>query len=74
MSYQYLSDNVGQITGVFIPINEWNELKEKIDFQNDPKNQLKFEILEAFEQMKLIKKGKIAKPKMDDFIDEINKL
>jgi hypothetical protein len=29
MSLQYISDSTGKTTGVFIPINEWNALKEK---------------------------------------------
>ena len=29
MSLQYISDSTGQTTGVFIPIKEWNELKNK---------------------------------------------
>ena len=29
MNLQYISDSKGQITGVFIPINEWNDLKRK---------------------------------------------
>lgn len=29
MSLQYISDNNGQTTGVFIPIQEWNNLKTK---------------------------------------------
>lgn len=29
MNLQYISDNKGKITGVFIPISEWNELKNK---------------------------------------------
>lgn len=74
MSYQYLSDTQGEVTGVFIPISEWNEIKEKLDFQSNPKNQLKFDLLEAFEQMKLMKEGKLAKPNLDDFINEIQKL
>ncbi|MCP9763402.1 hypothetical protein EGI31_10565 [Lacihabitans soyangensis] len=74
MSYQYLSDTRGKVTGVFIPIQEWNEIKEMLDFQSDPKNQLKFDLLEAFEQMKLMKAGKLAKPKLKDFINEIQEL
>jgi hypothetical protein len=27
MNVQYISDNTGKTTGVFIPISEWNELK-----------------------------------------------
>ncbi len=29
MNLQYISDSNGQTTGVFIPINEWNDLKNK---------------------------------------------
>ena len=29
MNLQYISDSSGQTTGVFIPIKEWNELKNK---------------------------------------------
>lgn len=29
MSLQYISDSSGKTTGVFIPISEWNELKNR---------------------------------------------
>ena len=29
MNLQYISDSKGQTTGVFIPINEWNDLKSR---------------------------------------------
>ncbi|MCG8582765.1 MAG: addiction module protein [Bacteroidales bacterium] len=29
MNLQYISDSKGRTTGVFIPINEWNNLKNK---------------------------------------------
>ncbi len=29
MNLQYISDNKGQTTGVFIPIQDWNQLKKK---------------------------------------------
>lgn len=29
MNLQYISDNKGQTTGVFIPIQDWNDLKSK---------------------------------------------
>lgn len=31
MSLQYITDDKGQTTGVFIPIKEWNNLKSKYD-------------------------------------------
>jgi len=32
MNLQYISDSDGQTTGVFIPIKEWNKIREKISF------------------------------------------
>lgn len=29
MNLQFISDSTGKTTGVFIPINEWNNLKSK---------------------------------------------
>lgn len=29
MNLQYISDNSGKTTGVFIPITDWNDLKKK---------------------------------------------
>lgn len=29
MNLQFISDSTGKTTGVFIPINEWNELKNR---------------------------------------------
>ena len=29
MNVQYISDNTGKTTGVYIPISDWNELKNK---------------------------------------------
>jgi hypothetical protein len=29
MNLQYISDSTGETTGVYIPINEWNELRSK---------------------------------------------
>ena len=29
MSLQFISDSTGETTGVFIPIDEWNEMKSK---------------------------------------------
>lgn len=31
MSLQYITDEKGQTTGVFIPIQEWNNLKSKYE-------------------------------------------
>jgi len=44
MNIQYISDDAGSLTGVFIPIDEWNELKERFkdirDIESDLPKQL----------------------------------
>lgn len=35
MKLQYISDSTGKTTGVFIPISEWNELKNKYNDIDD---------------------------------------
>ncbi|MDX2191643.1 MAG: hypothetical protein SFY32_17455 [Bacteroidota bacterium] len=35
MNLQYISDNKGITTGVFIPIQEWNMLKENYNLPED---------------------------------------
>lgn len=56
MNLQYISDSNGMPTGVFIPINEWNELKEKygdLDHEVDDLPQWqKDELDRRFEQHK----------------------
>jgi len=31
MNIQYISDSMGSLTGVFIPINEWNKMREQFE-------------------------------------------
>jgi len=65
MNVQYVSDNKGNKTGVFIPIDDWEILQDRLSVLNDIDNQepTKAEILEglknAFEEVKLHKEGKI---------------
>ena len=65
MNLQYISDNRGKTTGVFIPIQEWELLKSKFKGLEEEVlgDQSKGEILQgiqiAVEEMNLIKKGKL---------------
>jgi hypothetical protein len=77
MNLQYISDNRGKTTGVFIPIQEWELLKSKFKGLEEEVlgDQSKEEILQgiqiAVEEMNLIKKGKL---KARDAKDLLNKL
>lgn len=74
MSLQYISDHQGEVTGVFIPIQEWDKIRTKLNIKTDPKEIYRQELREAVEQMKLIKNGEMAKPKLEDFLNEIKEL
>ncbi|MBN1927013.1 MAG: hypothetical protein JW798_14365 [Prolixibacteraceae bacterium] len=77
MNLQYISDSNGQTTGVFIPINEWEGLKEKFKGLEDEElgEQSKKEILsglkQAVEEMNLVKQGKLKARNAKDLLNEL---
>ena len=69
MRLQVIQDGRGKPTGVYIPINEWKELKkqykdlEVLEYEEPTKEQLLEELKEAVTQLALIEKGKLkARP------------
>ncbi|MEZ0485464.1 hypothetical protein [Fibrella aquatica] len=74
MNLQYLADHQGNVTGVFIPIKEWDSIRKRLDLPDESKNLHRQELLEAFEQMKQMREGKLPKPKLSDFLSELNEL
>lgn len=79
MNLQYISDHKGDVMGVFIPIDEWEPLREKLDLpsvnkESLAKRQHREELIEAFEQMREIKAGKATKPSLKQFLHEIESL
>ncbi|WP_461532742.1 addiction module protein [Sinomicrobium sp.] len=72
MSLQYISDNKGKTTGVFIPISEWNELKnrykdiEQFDIPD-------WQIDEVNERLENYKKEPEQAIDFDSAIDDIEK-
>lgn len=40
MNLQYISDNKGKTTGVFIPIKDWEELKKEVKGLSEKEEQL----------------------------------
>lgn len=77
MNLQYISDNRGKTTGVFIPIQEWELLKSKFKGLEEEVlgDQSKDEILQgiqiAVEEMNLIKKGKLKARDAKDLLNEL---
>jgi len=74
MSLQYISDSKGKTTGVFIPISEWIELKnkykgidqEQVDIPDWQKNEVR-------ERLEEYKNNPEQASDFDSAIDEIEK-
>jgi len=58
MNLQYISDNTGQTTGVFIPIQDWEELKKRYNQLKQEENQM-FEVPEWHKD--------IVRKRLDDY-------
>lgn len=77
MNLQYISDNRGKTTGVFIPIQEWEDLKSKFEGLEEVElgEQSKEEILQglqqAVEEMNLVKQGKLKARDAKDLLYEL---
>lgn len=77
MNLQYISDNKGKTTGVFIPIQEWEGLKSKFKGLEEVElgEQSKAEILQglqqAVEEMNLVKQGKLKARDAKDLLNEL---
>ena len=77
MSFQYILDNEGKKTGVFIPIKEWkrlekkfNELKEEeiIDLSRE---EIAEGLKEALDQVQEHRKGKVQLKSARTLLDEL---
>jgi hypothetical protein len=77
MNLQYISDNRGKTTGVFIPIQEWEVLKSKFKGLEEEElaDQSKEDILQglqqAVEEMNLVKQGKLKARDAKDLLNEL---
>ena len=70
MSLQYISDNNGKTTGVFIPIEEWNKLKNKFKGLEDEEMVIPSWQLEELD--KRIKEYEINPDQTLDFNEAMN--
>lgn len=77
MNLQYISDNNGKTTGIFIPIKDWEVLKKRLEGfkQEEDTEPAKQEILDGIKQavkeVNLIKQGKLKATPLKDFLDEL---
>ena len=77
MRLQVIQDGKGKATGVFIPINEWDQLKKKykdlaiLEYDEPSKVNLLEEIKEALIELKLVKQGKLQTRPIQALLDEL---
>ena len=77
MNLQYISDNKGKKTGVFIPIDDWKILQKHLSGLVDLeyKEPTKAEILEglkdAFKEVKLHREGRIKLKPARELLHEL---
>lgn len=77
MNLQYISNNDGKITGIYIPIEEWEVLKEKIkgleeeEFREQSKEEILSGVKQAVEEINLVKRGKLKARDAQDLLNEL---
>lgn len=72
MSVQFISDSSGNTTGVFIPVDEWNMLKEKYKGLEDDIQVPTWHKTIVAERSEQYKTGKAGAEDMDKTLDDID--
>jgi hypothetical protein len=74
---QYIQNDSGEPTGVFIPIKKWNALKSKnkdladLETKSKQKNNLLTELKEAIKELSDIEKGQKKSRPVKALLDEL---
>jgi hypothetical protein len=78
MNLQYISDSKGRHTGVFIPIEDWEKIKNQLDnsgLSDDVHEPSKDYILkgleDALDEVKKYEKGEVRLNSARDLLDEL---
>lgn len=73
MDLQYITDTKGQKNAVLLPMKDWEQIKMDLDELHRLRNKKQFmtELMQAVEEMKLIKEGKIQARNAEEFVDEL---
>lgn len=77
MKIQIIQDGKGKATGVYIPINQWKELKkqyedlEALEYEEPTKVQILQEIKEAINELTLVERGELKARPATELLDEL---
>lgn len=67
---QYVNDANGYLKAVQLPFSEWEKLLNKMK-QYEEELQLKSSLQDAFAEIKLMKKGKLKKKTLSEFLNDV---
>lgn len=77
MRLQVIQDSKGKATGVFIPINDWKELKKQhkelavLEYEEPTKEQILQELKEAVIELKQVEQGKLKARPVQELLNEL---
>lgn len=77
MRLQIIQDSKGNATGIYIPINEWKELKkqyrdlEALEYGEPTKEQILKELKEAIQELKLVEQRKLKARPVKELLNEL---
>ena len=77
MRLQVIQDSKGKPTGVFIPISDWQELKNQhkelaeLEYEEPSKEQILQELKEAIIELKQVELGKLKARPMQELLNEL---
>lgn len=77
MKIQIIQNSKGKATGVYIPINEWTQLKkqyrnlEALEYEEPSKQQILEELKEAVQELKSVEQGKLKARPVGDLLNEL---
>lgn len=77
MRLQVIQDSKGKATGIYIPINEWKELKkqyrdlEALEYEDPTKEQFLQELKEVVQELKLVEEGKLKARPAKELLNEL---
>jgi len=70
IAIQYVSDISGNTQAVQLPLNEWEKVLNKLK-KYEQALKLKSDLKEAFQQVAVLKKVKVHKQTLNEFLNEL---
>ncbi|MEK6616104.1 MAG: hypothetical protein AABZ32_08350 [Bacteroidota bacterium] len=70
LAIQYLNDLNGNIKAVQLPFTEWEKILFRIK-KSEQTLKIKSDLTEAFAEVEKIRKGKVKKQTLSDFLNEL---